>query len=64
MKTKIAIACDDVGFDRKEEIKKYLVEEKNAEIVYDRLKPKKTALITSPVWLMKWQELSSVTNAA
>ena len=31
MKTKIAIACDDVGFDRKEEIKKYLEEEKNAE---------------------------------
>lgn len=28
MKTKIAIACDDVGFDRKEEIKKYLEEEK------------------------------------
>ncbi len=28
MKTKIAIASDDVGFARKEEIKKYLIEEK------------------------------------
>ncbi|EHK6362066.1 RpiB/LacA/LacB family sugar-phosphate isomerase, partial [Escherichia coli] len=27
MKTKIAIASDDVGFARKEEIKKYLIEE-------------------------------------
>ncbi|HFS4485873.1 TPA: RpiB/LacA/LacB family sugar-phosphate isomerase, partial [Escherichia coli] len=35
MKTKIAIASDDVGFARKEEIKKYLIEEKNMEIVYD-----------------------------
>lgn len=41
MKTKIAIACDDVGFERKEEIKKYLLEEKNAEIVYDPVKQKK-----------------------
>lgn len=40
MKTKIAIACDDVGFDRKEEIKKYLEEEKNAEVVYDPVKGK------------------------
>lgn len=40
MKTKIAIACDDVGFERKEEIKKYLLEEKNAEIVYDPVKQK------------------------
>lgn len=35
MKTKIAIACDDIGFQRKEELKEYLVREKNAEIVYD-----------------------------
>lgn len=40
MKTKIAIACDDVGFDRKEEIKKYLEEEKNADVVYDPVKRK------------------------
>ncbi len=40
MKTKIAIACDDVGFERKEAIKKYLEEEKNAEVVYDPVKSK------------------------
>ena len=28
MKTKIAIACDDLGFETKEAIKKYLIEEK------------------------------------
>lgn len=37
-KTKIAIACDDIGFERKEELKRYLVEEKDAEIVYDPVK--------------------------
>ena len=35
MKTKIAIACDDLGFETKEAIKKYLIEEKNADVVYD-----------------------------
>ncbi|EMM0926921.1 RpiB/LacA/LacB family sugar-phosphate isomerase, partial [Klebsiella pneumoniae] len=40
MKTKIAIASDDVGFERKEEIKKYLVEEKGAQVVYDPVKCK------------------------
>lgn len=35
MPTRIAIACDNIGFERKEEIKRYLVEEKDAEIVYD-----------------------------
>ncbi|TMV54651.1 RpiB/LacA/LacB family sugar-phosphate isomerase, partial [Salmonella enterica subsp. enterica serovar Heidelberg] len=30
MKPKIAIACDDVGLDRKEVIKQYLEEEKTA----------------------------------
>lgn len=35
MTTKIALACDNIGFERKEEIKKYLIEEKGAEVVYD-----------------------------
>lgn len=35
MPTRIAIACDDIGFERKEELKRYLVEEKGAEIVFD-----------------------------
>lgn len=35
MPTKIAIACDDIGFECKEVIKRYLVEQKDAEIVYD-----------------------------
>lgn len=64
MKTKIAIACDDVGFDRKEEIKKYLEEEKNADVVYDPVKRKKTVSTTSLVWRMKWQVLFSGMNAA
>ncbi len=38
MKTKIAIACDDVGFERKEDIRKYLEQEKGAEVVYDPVK--------------------------
>ncbi len=37
-KVKIALGCDHVGFDAKEEIKKYLIEEKNAEIVIDPVK--------------------------
>lgn len=37
-KIKIAIACDDLGFERKEEIIEYLINEKNAEIVYDPVK--------------------------
>ncbi|WP_231844074.1 RpiB/LacA/LacB family sugar-phosphate isomerase [Streptococcus gallolyticus] len=28
MKTKIAIACDDLGFETKEALKNYLIEEK------------------------------------
>ena len=32
---KIAIACDDIGFERKEAIKKYLEEEKNYRVVWD-----------------------------
>lgn len=40
-KVKIAIACDNIGFERKEEIKKYLVEEKNADIVWDPVKTPK-----------------------
>lgn len=38
MKTKIAIACDDIGFERKEAIKRYLEEEKQAEVVFDPVK--------------------------
>lgn len=32
-KTKIALGCDHIGFSLKEQIKKYLIQEKNAEIV-------------------------------
>lgn len=38
MKTKIGIACDDIGFERKEEIRKYLENEKNMDVVYDPVK--------------------------
>ena len=38
MKTKIAIACDDLGFEYKQAIKQYLIDEKNAEVVYDPVK--------------------------
>ena len=34
-KTKIALGCDHIGFSLKEQIKKYLIQEKNAEIVID-----------------------------
>ena len=35
---KIALACDDIGFERKEAIKKYLEEEKNYRVVWDPVK--------------------------
>ena len=38
MTTKIALACDDVGFERKEEIQQYLISRKDAEIIYDPVK--------------------------
>jgi ribose 5-phosphate isomerase B len=34
-KIKIALASDDVGFELKELLKQYLLEEKNAEVVFD-----------------------------
>lgn len=34
-KIKIALACDKVGFKRKEEIKNYLKNEKNMDVVFD-----------------------------
>jgi len=37
-KIKMALGCDYVGFGLKEYIKKYLVEEKNVEIVIDSIK--------------------------
>lgn len=46
MKIKVAIACDDLGLERKEELKKYLIEEKNAEIVYDPVKTKEDGINT------------------
>ncbi|MFC2705692.1 MAG: RpiB/LacA/LacB family sugar-phosphate isomerase [Olsenella profusa] len=38
MDTRIALACDDIGFKRKEELKRYLVEEKGAKVVFDPVK--------------------------
>ena len=37
-KVKVALGCDYVGFELKEIIKRYLIEEKNAEIVLDPIK--------------------------
>lgn len=56
-KTKIAIACDDVGFERKNEIVKYLTEEKNAEIVYDPVKTKEDGVNTFAVLADEMSEL-------
>ena len=38
MKVKIGIACDDIGFERKEEVRHYLEEVKGMEVVYDPVK--------------------------
>lgn len=48
-KTKIAIACDDLGFDVKESLIKYLVEEKNAEVVYNPVKTPEQGINTFAV---------------
>lgn len=34
-KVKVALGCDHIGFELKEQLKQYLMEEKNAEIVID-----------------------------
>lgn len=49
MKTKIAIACDDLGFEVKEALKQYLIEEKDAEIVYDPVKTPEDGINTAAV---------------
>lgn len=46
MLTKIAIASDDLGFEQKEALKKYLLEEKQADIVYDPVKVKEDGINT------------------
>lgn len=63
MKTKIAIASDDVGFARKEEIKKYLIEEKNMEIVYDPVTCKEQGVNNFALWPTKWQALFNAMSA-
>ncbi len=37
-KVKVALGCDSIGFETKELLKKYLTEEKNAEVVIDPVK--------------------------
>ena len=37
-KIRIALGCDHIGFALKEELKEYLINEKNAEIVLDPIK--------------------------
>lgn len=34
-KVKVALGCDHVGFEAKEQLKRYLIEEKNVEVVID-----------------------------
>lgn len=48
-KTKIAIACDDLGFEMKEAIKQYLIKEKDAEIVYDPVQKPEDGVNTAAV---------------
>lgn len=38
---KIAIACDNIGFERKQQIKEYLQDEKNYEVIWDPVKTSK-----------------------
>lgn len=37
-KVRIALGCDHIGFELKEQLKEYLVSEKNAEIILDPIK--------------------------
>lgn len=43
---KIAIACDNVGFERKEQIKEYLIKEKGYEVIFDPVKNVKDGIHT------------------
>lgn len=54
---KIAIACDNVGFERKEEIRKYLEEEKNYKVIYDPVKTEKDGEHTFAVLADEMSEL-------
>lgn len=46
MANKIAIACDDLGFEEKEAIKQYLKDIKKMKIVYDPVKNKQDGINT------------------
>lgn len=46
---KLAIACDDIGFEQKEGLIKYLIEEKKIEIVYNPVRVKKDGVNTFAV---------------
>ena len=47
-KIKIALGCDHVGFETKELLKRYLIEEKHCEIVIDPVKTREQGELTFP----------------